>query len=188
MFTKFWKLSQRRFIAGHFSHHGFWFHWLRRKVKKHGRLGASVITPQILAIGFVILIRFDTRNQIFIKFMAKTWTFFLRLLKVKIGSSCFIFCKGRSSNTLVLFTNCEFEGFEENNFFKGCKGRYWSEKINCTTGIRTRDPSLVISGALPTELWCSCYGVVVNPDTSERHLPLQPLEKLISSNPSNLNN
>ena len=30
------------------------------------------------------------------------------------------------------------------------------KKSNCTTGIRTRDPSLVISGALPTELWCSC--------------------------------
>ena len=41
-------------------------------------------------------------------------------------------------------------------FCKGCKGRCSIEKINCTNGIRTRDPSLVISGALPTELWCSC--------------------------------
>ena len=57
-------------------------------------------------------------------------------------------------------------------FFKGCQGRCSSEKINCTSGIRTRDPSLVISGAPPAELWCSC----------------QPTLKLISSNPSNLNN
>ena len=47
-------------------------------------------------------------------------------------------------------------GILRNQFFKGCKGRCSSEKINCTTGIRTRDPSLVIRGALPTELWCSC--------------------------------
>ena len=107
MFTKFWKLSQWRFITGHFSHHGFGFYLLRRKMKKHGRLGAYVITPQILAIGFVILIRCDTRNQIFIIFMAKTWILFVRILKVKIGSSCFILWKSSSSNTMVLFTHCD---------------------------------------------------------------------------------
>ena len=54
MFTKFWKLSQWRFITGHFSHHGFGFYLLRRKMKKHGRLGAYVtfIPPRALDINF----------------------------------------------------------------------------------------------------------------------------------------
>ena len=42
------------------------------------------------------------------------------------------------------------------------------KKSNCTTGIRTRDPSLVISGALPTELWCSCQ-----PRQNRTTLPLE---------------
>ena len=50
-----------------------------------------------------------------------------------------------------------FEGFEEMNFFsKVAREDVRVKKSNCTTWIRTRDPSLMISGALPTELWCSC--------------------------------
>ena len=70
----------------------------KHQIRIHRWLGAYVITPQVLTIGFVILIRFYTRNQIFMKIMAKTW---------KIDSSCFIFWKGRSSNTMVLFTHCD---------------------------------------------------------------------------------
>ena len=46
-----------------------------------------------------------------------------------------------------------FEGFEEFNFSKVAREDVRVKKSNCTTGIRTRDPSLVISDALPTELW-----------------------------------
>ena len=41
-------------------------------------------------------------------------------------------------------------------FSKVAREDVWVKKSNCTTGIRTRGPSLLISGALPTELWCSC--------------------------------
>ena len=64
-----------------------------------------------------------------------------------------IFIFWQDTDTGILL---RFEGFEAINFSKIAREDVRVKKSNCTTGIRTRDPSLMISGALPTELWCSC--------------------------------